>query len=328
MAMQIQFSLPPREAQNISSSLAIYRENGQIFFYNGSSPIYFCAENDKEGIRIASALFSSLELASINELSGALNIHRTTIFRNRIKLEEHGIASLLDLRKADERNPYKVTGEKKDNIQELLHAGSSIRQAARETGITEGAIRYGIRKGRIIHPIKDQSSRENGTEGNQEELSGSFERSEKDQNCTGGVAVKRQVERSIARTGELGEAAPGFLPAEAVPGGGVLLALPALLSEGLIQTGEKVYGQLKNGYFGLKSILLVLAFMALLRIKTVEQLRSKSPGELGILLGLDRAPEVKTLRRKLKELGEYKLAAVFRGELAKYWAEKEPDSLG
>ena len=328
MAMQMQFPLPPFEAQNISSLLAIYRENGQIFFYNGSSPIYFCAEEDKEGIRIASVLFSTLELASVNELSDALGIHRTTIFRNRIKLEEHGIASLLDLRKTEDRTPYKVTGDKKETIQESLDTGLSIRQAAREAGITEGAIRYGIRKGRITRPVKDQSSGGNGVEENQEDLSGSFQRSEKDQNCTGGVAVKRLVERSIARTGELREAAPEFLPAEAVPGGGVLLALPALLGEGLLKTGEKVYGGLKNGYFGLKSILLVLAFMALLRIKTVEQIRSKSPGELGILLGLDRAPEVKTLRRKLKELGGYNLAAVFKGELAKYWAEKEPDSLG
>ena len=328
MAMQMQFPLPPFEAQNISSLLAIYRENGQIFFYNGSSPIYFCAEEDKEGIRIASVLFSTLELASVNELSDALGIHRTTIFRNRIKLEEHGIANLLDLRKTEVRTPYKVTEEKKETIQESLDTGLSIRQAAREAGITEGAIRYGIRKGRITRPVKDQSSGENGAEDTQEDLSGSFQRSEKDQNCTGGVAVKRLVERSIARTGELREAAPEFLPAEAVPGGGVLLALPALLGEGLLKTGEKVYGGLKNGYFGLKSILLVLAFMALLRIKTVEQLRSKSPGELGILLGLDRAPEVKTLRRKLKELGGYNLAAVFKGELAKYWAEKEPGSLG
>ena len=36
--------------------------------------------------------------------------------------------------------------------------------------------------------------------------------------------------------------------------------------------------------------------MALLRIRNPEQLKAHAPGELGLLLGLDRAPERKTLR--------------------------------
>jgi hypothetical protein len=39
--------------------------------------------------------------------------------------------------------------------------------------------------------------------------------------------------------------------------------------------------------------------MSLLRIKNVEQLKEHSPGDLGLLLGMDRFPEIKTLRRKI-----------------------------
>ena len=42
-----------------------------------------------------------------------------------------------------------------------------------------------------------------------------------------------------------------------------------------------------------------LLMMALLRIKRPEGLKEHAPEDLGRLLGLDRAPEVKTLRRKL-----------------------------
>lgn len=49
-------------------------------------------------------------------------------------------------------------------------------------------------------------------------------------------------------------------------------------------------------------ILLLLAFMALFRIKTVEKLRGCSPGEFGKLLGLDRIPEVRCLRVKPEAL--------------------------
>jgi|AVFP01.1.fsa_nt_gi hypothetical protein len=48
--------------------------------------------------------------------------------------------------------------------------------------------------------------------------------------------------------------------------------------------------------------------MALLRIKTIEGSSAHQPGELGILLGLDRMPEVQTLRRKLA--GQHLLALI------------------
>ena len=42
--------------------------------------------------------------------------------------------------------------------------------------------------------------------------------------------------------------------------------------------------------------------MALARIRSLEQLRYEAPGEGGKLLGLDRIPEVRTRRAKLKRL--------------------------
>ena len=83
----------------------------------------------------------------------------------------------------------------------------------------------------------------------------------------------------------MAEATPQFVAAEAVRYGGALLALPAVLSQGLLDAGEQAYGPLKKGFYGLRATLLVLAFMALLRIRTPEQLQGQPPGELGVLLG-------------------------------------------
>jgi len=68
--------------------------------------------------------------------------------------------------------------------------------------------------------------------------------------------------------------------------------------------------------------------MALLRIKSIERLSAHQPGELGILLGLDRVPEVKTLRRKLNELGNQQQAARLAAALTEQWSQGEPDELG
>jgi prepilin-type processing-associated H-X9-DG protein len=56
--------------------------------------------------------------------------------------------------------------------------------------------------------------------------------------------------------------------------------------------------------------------MALWRIKRPEGLKEHSPAELGRVLGLDRAPEVKTLRRKLARLAASGRAAQFGRALA------------
>src|SRR5204863_2550342 len=69
-------------------------------------------------------------------------------------------------------------------------------------------------------------------------------------------------------------------------------------------------------FYGLRTSLLTLLLMALWRIKRPEALKEHSPQDLGRVLGLDRAPEVKTLRRKLTQLAAGGQAAQFGRALA------------
>jgi len=120
---------------------------------------------------------------------------------------------------------------------------------------------------------------------------------------------------------------PEFQPALDVPNGGVLCALPALLALGLLKTTERFF-ELPKGYYGLKSIFLLLAFMALARLKTIESLRYCAPGEWGNLLGLDRVPEVRTLRQKVRLLSEDDRPEQWSGELCKEWMNAAPEHAG
>jgi hypothetical protein len=81
-----------------------------------------------------------------------------------------------------------------------------------------------------------------------------------------------------------------------------LLALPALEGAGLLQCVRSVYGRLKDGCYGLAATLLTLVFLALPGEPRAEGATRVPPAALGRVLGLDRAPEVKTIRRKLGEL--------------------------
>jgi hypothetical protein len=138
-----------------------------------------------------------------------------------------------------------------------------------------------------------------------------------------GYAATRTEERVAASLGLLESAPIEFSAAQDVANGGVLLAVPALLAMGLLAHNAELYA-LPRGYYGLTSLFLLLALLALARIPSLEQLRYQAPGEWGQLLGLDRVPEVRTLRQKLKLLCQQAgRAAQWNTELAKQWITAE-----
>ena len=138
----------------------------------------------------------------------------------------------------------------------------------------------------------------------------------------------RSADRLLARLGLLEDAPPLFGSAAAVPRAGVLLALPVLIASGVFECAQKIYGSLGPSFYGLRTSLLALLLMALWRIKRPENLKEYSPQSLGRVLGLDRAPEVKTLRRKLTRLAATGRAAQFGDALARRRLELRGKAVG
>jgi len=335
MAIQGALLVFPPDAKVVSRRLAVARDDGYVVAYSGFEPIYRCAVDDRDGIRLAAGLFSHLKLAPDTALAEALGVSRETVRRNRYQYE-HGGIDAVRTRRGGPREPYKLTEEARVQAQQRLREGWSLRRTAQELGLSEGALRYQIRQGRLQLPPKPPRSGPSAPEAppspetpsTPETTSSPAQRARADQACDQGVAVKRTVERCLAANGKLVEATPAFAATAAVSGAGVLLALPALLGQGLLAVPEQVFGRLRNGFYGLRAVLLTFAFMALLRLRNPEQLKGRAPGEFGLLLGLDRAPEVKTVRRKLDEIGLRGLARDLHQGLAERWVEAAPDELG
>jgi hypothetical protein len=142
------------------------------------------------------------------------------------------------------------------------------------------------------------------------------------------VAATRVEERLLASLGQLQAAPIRFEAVSDVPKGGVLCALPALLALGLLRHSRESFS-LPAGYYPLETIFLSVAFLALARVPSLEALRYEPPGEWGKLLGLDRIPEVRTLRAKLEVLCEGAQAVRdWSGKLAQEWMEAQPESAG
>jgi DNA-binding CsgD family transcriptional regulator len=129
--------------------------------------------------------------------------------------------------------------------------------------------------------------------------------------------LHRSMDRLLAAMGLLEDAVPVFAPAESLPRAGVLLAIPALVASDVLPVARKIYGSLGPAFYGLRTTLVAYILLALLRIPRPETLKEYAPGDLGRIVGLDRLPEVKTLRRKLARLASRKASQEFGRELAR-----------
>jgi hypothetical protein len=329
MSLQRSLAVIPPDAHVVSSRLAVLFDDEKFVAFSAADPIYTCRVDDDDGLRLAAGMLSRLKLAPDTALAKALGVSRETVRRNRNLLIAGGVDAVRGQPRGP-KGPHKLTEAVRRQAQRGLDQGWPVRRVAREVGLTEGALRSALRLGRlqrVVEPRVGRPPREPAPM-IRATTSSPSQRARVDQAGELGVATKRVEERLLACTGKLPEAMPEFHAAEAVAGAGVLLALPALLEQGLVEVTQDVFGALRNGFFGLRSVLLTFAFMALLRIKTPEQLTGHAPGELGLLLGLDRVPEVRTLRRKLDEMGGRELARRLHQCLAERWAEAEPNELG
>ena len=326
MALQHRMPLLPKEAVMVSEHLAVVRQDGQVSFFNASGPIFTCGEHDEGSIRFAAAMFTDpvLGLATPSQMAKVLGRHRSRVHDYRKRYEDGG-AKALEVRRRGPRGPNKFKGILVARAQKYINEGKSNRKVAELLDVDEKTIRNAVKEGRLVRrkPVGESC---NGVR--DDAPSTPRERSDEDASCAGGVATKREEERALAPTGLLVEAKPQFEPAESVAKAGVLVALPALLGQGLVEVGQRIYGSLKNGYYGLTSMLLTFGLMAMVRIKSIEGLTNHAPGEFGVVLGLDRAPEMKTARRKLAEVAGRGKALEFSRAFSERWATEDPDALG
>jgi transposase-like protein len=135
----------------------------------------------------------------------------------------------------------------------------------------------------------------------------------------------RSGDRSMARLGLLDDASPLFGNQEELSRAGVLLVVPVLQAHGALEVFARLFGSIGPAFYGLRTTVLSLILLALLRIKRPENVKEYSPEALGRLLGLDRMAEVKTLRRKLTLLAERGQGHALMTELARLRLAQDED---
>ena len=141
-----------------------------------------------------------------------------------------------------------------------------------------------------------------------------------------GIGCTRVTERTLAVFHSLEKTPILFEHHQSVENAGVLFLLPFLYAQGLFEY-KQYYLPLKKGYYDLDFIILLMAYMYLCRIKNPEQLKNHSVGDLGKIMGSDRVPEAKCLRKKLGDITQQQKAEEWNIALSQQWVKKEETTI-
>ena len=259
------------------------------------------------------------------EVERSLGIAHRTLMNWLKKFDEEGADAFLSPVVGKKTVSRALTEEKCFEAHRLLGEGLCISQVARLLSLQDSTLRKGVKSGRVLLPReedKDESVRASVP-------STKSERSVEDAEVSSGLgmACTRVAERAAVALGKLDEASTVFEAAQDVQMGGLLVGLPALCDNGLL-SGVGRFLRLPKGFYSVVHVLLVLAYMALARLRRPEALRNVPVGEIGKVVGLDRAPEVKTMRAKIKLMAHGGDTEGWMMDLSRTWMQADPDEAG
>jgi hypothetical protein len=324
MLTQLPLPLLPAGAAEIAPGVGLVSgdDGGGLVVVHGLATFAWDG-GDEAGRRLAAVQLVRLRAVSQARAAAAFGVDPVTVWRWDQALAADGVAGLVPARRGP-KGASKLTPELAARIRELDAAGARPGEIAAATGVSTFSVRNAL--GRVAARGRPAAGAAAGRAG--------LAAGDDDDAGQGAVAVlpdpvPRDGERALARWGLLGEGAvPVFTPGARYPLAGLLLALPALEGTGLLDAAREVYGRLRDGFYGLAATLLTLVFLALAGEPRAEGATRVPPAALGRVLGLDRAPEVKTIRRKLGELAAAGRAADLIMALARRHAAARPDALG
>jgi transposase len=311
------------------------------------------ALGDEEHLRMVAVTLRLSKLPTQEEIARAFGHSVPTQRRWETEYQERSIEGLK--RKRNPGRPSKLDKTQKASIRRWFAAGVSNYEMARRLSVDESVIRRVLKRLRLRRPQREEPQLPGMEEASSETIVQQVATTE--EASTQAVATReggeeeiaevsvvensseptppapdpaspleptmdrdpldRSGDRAMARAGLLEEARPLFADADALPRAGVLLAVPLLIPHGLADVFQHIFGSLGPAFYGLRTTVVVLFLCALLRIKRPEQLKEHRPEDLGRIIGLDRMPEVKTVRRKFTRMAALQRGKQLMEELAR-----------
>jgi hypothetical protein len=286
MTAQPPLALTPSGAVPFGAVAALVQddEGGRVFIRGELCFVW--DTGDEAGRRLAAVQLVRIKAASGLDVAAAFAVSTVTLWRWRKELDASGTAGLA-WHKRGPKGPSLLTDDMAADIHARRSSGGTLQAVADAVGVSVTTVRRALAAPTAAGPTQQEQDQRSAAVVDLPVLP---------------APAGRDAERAAARWGKLTHAEPVFAPAARVPLAGLLLAIPALEATGLLSCATTVFGSLRNGFYGLDTMLVEGVLRALAGEPRAEGATRIDPATLGRVLGLDRGPEVKTIRRNITAL--------------------------
>lgn len=300
--------LAPRGGAGVGRGVDLVEgdEGGVVFLWGMAA--WCWSPGDEAGRRLAAVQAVETRAAQHQEVAAGFGVDEMTLRRWRHAWVAGGAEALVP-RKRGPKGPSTMTADKQAEVARLRAAGWSRDAIAAELGVGAGTVSRALAGlGGAATPARPEPERAALEPLAQPE--------------------DRVAERQAAARGELVEAAPRICEGAGLPLAGALVILPALAATGLLDAVGAVFRPARAAFYGLRSLVLTVVFAALVGEPRAEGLTRLNPVDLGRLLGLDRAPEVRCLRARMTKLASQGRSAALLEALARRHVETNAEAAG
>lgn len=146
--MQMQLPVFPSTTKLINSNVGFFGKDDFVYYLHNGSPIFCHANHDLNSYRYIMANLVVTKLCTPGELAKALGVSNRNIQRYAKTLREKGTDWFFS-REEKRGDAHKLTDDMLGEAQRLINNFYSVVDVAKLLGVTEGALRYHIRKGNI-----------------------------------------------------------------------------------------------------------------------------------------------------------------------------------
>jgi len=146
--MQMQLPIFPNTTKLINPSVGIYEKDDLVYYLHNGSPIHCHDKNDLNSYRYITAELVVSGLCKPGEIAKVFGVSNRNIQRYAKALREKGAHWFFN-RKENRGRAHKMTEEVLRDAQQMINDFYSVKDVAHLLGVTEGALRYHIKKGNI-----------------------------------------------------------------------------------------------------------------------------------------------------------------------------------
>lgn len=144
--MQTILPIYPAKTEFINPTLGICHTDGIVTYISNALPIYSHAKNDYKSFRFITAKLVLLGRCSQKEIADCFHVSYDSVKRSVRRLKETGDSGFFT-RDNRHGNAYKLLPERLERMQAAINSGKSNTEVARIENISEGSVRYAIKKG-------------------------------------------------------------------------------------------------------------------------------------------------------------------------------------